>query len=107
MSNNKRAKKAARIREHFRKFHQPQSRKRILTIVCDPARATKSIEDMTDYEVQQIWAEAVHYWKQEGMPLPDDNYLTRLVENDPFIKGIQERMAKLAERAHLVTSYPN
>lgn len=77
--------------------------RRFWPVNVDPKKRTKNIfTDLSDYEIGQVWAEALHYYRQgESLKLPDElEVQARAVqseheEDDPRTGLIEEYLAKL------------
>jgi len=84
MDKRRRKNKAAKQREHFRKFHRaPKPR--------------KSIDDLTDYEVEQIWAEAVQNYKTGGANQElSAEELELAIKAEPLMKVLKAKIERIA-----------
>jgi predicted P-loop ATPase len=73
--------------------------RRFWPVDVDPQKSTKSVfEDMNDYEIGQIWAEALHYHRQgESLKLPP--------EIEEMAKGIQEMHMEEDPRVGMIAEY--
>lgn len=82
-------------------LHDPTGNRRFLPIDVRPEYATKNVaEELTDEEVDQIWAEAYEMYKQ-GEPL----YMTG--EEDMIAKIEQHKHSEQDERKGIIEEYLN
>ncbi len=105
MKRRDRKNKAAKHLKHFRDFHGSRKRSRKIFPVVGMGKPKKSIDELTDYEVDQIWAEAMHLYRQEGFdPEQTEQELESLIQQDPIAKAVYDRinsrLAKRTEKSH-------
>lgn len=92
MSKGNRKSKAAKHLNHVKTFH---SSKKAIPLLC-AGTPKKSIEDLTDYEVDQIWAEAMHIYKTEGFdPEQAEQEFNELLQKDPEVWEVSVILSKL------------
>lgn len=98
MSNKaKRAKKAAKMRQHNRTFHNNKRPRNYIPVECT-REPTKSIDDLTDYEVEQIWAEAVHIYRTEGFnPEEAEREIEDMIKENPRMIELRDRINRIVE----------
>ncbi|HCY42225.1 MAG TPA: hypothetical protein DHV48_12860 [Prolixibacteraceae bacterium] len=94
MAKRNRKDKATRHLKHFQTFHKPGKRKaKFYPVLTGVQKPTKSIDDLTDYEIDQIWAEAVHRYKTEGFdPEEFEGELDELLKQDPLMSALFDRL---------------
>lgn len=93
----KRKQRAAKVKDHIRNFHSTKKQNKVefLPLVCNGV-PTKRIEDLSEYEIDQIWAEAMHYYKTEGFD-PEEAIieLNKVLNADPLHKALYDRLNSL------------
>ena len=94
---NNRKVKSAKQKLHRAMFHQagPKNKTKFLGLACVET-PKKSLDDLSDYEVDQIWAEAMHIYKTEGFdPKKADKELEEILQNDPGARLLSEKLNAL------------
>ena len=92
---NNRKVKSAKQKLHRAIFHQtggPKNKIKFLGQVCT-GKPKKSLDDLSDYEIDQIWAEAVHIYKTEGFnPDQIEHDLEQIYLADPKARELNEKL---------------
>jgi len=95
---NNRKVKSAKQKLHRAMFHQsggPKNKTKLLGLAC-VGKPKKSLDDLTNYEVDQIWAEAMHIYESEGFdPEQAEQELSALLQNDPGARLLNEKLNAL------------
>ena len=80
--------RATRQRNHIKNFHS--GKKKALPMICS-GEPKKNIEDLTEYEIEQIWAEAVQIFKTEGFdPEQSEQEMEAFLQADPELREVSE-----------------
>ena len=92
---NNRKVKLAKQKLHRAMFHQsgrPKNKTKFLGLPCT-GTPKKSLDDLTEYEIDQIWAEVVHLYRTEGYDQAKaEKELNEILRNDPKARELNEKL---------------